>query len=184
MYDLAQTVLFYLIFKYKGIHAALISVMIMSIGSIGYSFIRKKEISKIQLFSTIIITFSVVFSILFKNPAIFQYKTSVMYVLFSGFLFLWPIIKKETLLELLIKQRNLNAQPNISYKKLNNIIAAIFLGASAINLYVIQTRTLEDWVTFKMKLAFWMTLMILGIVGYSFYTPKKKDKDQNVSTLS
>lgn len=182
MYDLGQTVLFYFIFKYKGIHTALISAMIMTLGSLTWNFLQKKEISKVQLFSAIIITFSVVFSILFKNPSIFQYKTSVMYAIFGIVIFIWPVLKKKTVIELLTQQHNFSSVPNISYKNLNNLLGLIFISASVINLYIIRTRTLEEWVVFKMKLAFWMTLLIVGLLGYSFYAVKKKDKSKDIST--
>ncbi|HEX2955577.1 MAG TPA: septation protein A [Chitinispirillaceae bacterium] len=148
LFDFFPVLLFFAVFKLKGIFAATMAAIIASVFQIGWMLFKRKKVEPMMWLSLAIIVLFGGATLLFKNEDFIKLKPSILYWLFSiGLLGGQFIFKKNGIKSLLGKQMEL---PEKTWAGLNASWGIFFACVGGINLYVANYFSTDTWVNFKL----------------------------------
>ncbi len=172
--DFFPVLLFFVVFKLKGIFAATMAAIIASFFQIGWMLFKRKKVEPMMWLSLVIIVLFGGATLLFKNEDFIKLKPSILYWLFSiGLLGGQFIFKKNGIKSLLGKQMEL---PEKTWFGLNASWGIFFALVGGINLYVANYFSTDTWVNFKLFGIMGLMLgfsLVQGLVISSKMTRKK-----------
>lgn len=161
--------------------------IIASFAQVGYSWLKKRKVEKMHLFSLALITVLGGITIMLGNPAFVQWKPTVLNWLFATIFFGSFFIGEKTLVERAMG--NQIELPEEVWTRLNIGWVIFFLLSGAANLYVAfyyhldhdaQTR-MDTWVNFKVFGLMGMTIVfvILQAVYLARHISENEDDSDN-----
>ena len=147
-FDLFPVILFFAVFKFKGIFAATAVAIIASFVQIGWMLARRRKVEPMMWISLIIITLFGGATILLHNESFIKWKPSILYwVMGSTILISQLFFDKNAMKALMSKQVTL--ADNV-WKKINMSWGLFFVVLGFINLWVIYHFSTDTWVNFKL----------------------------------
>lgn len=146
--DFFPVLLFFVVFKLKGIYAATMVAIVASVIQIGWMLFKRKKVEPMMWLSLVIIVLFGGATLLFKNEDFIKLKPSILYWLFSvGLLGGQFIFKKNGIKSLLGKKMEL---PEKTWSALNASWGVFFAFVGGVNLYVASHFSTDAWVNFKL----------------------------------
>jgi intracellular septation protein len=146
--DFFPVLLFFAVFKLKGIFAATLAAIIASVIQIGWMLFKRKKVEPMMWLGLVIIVLFGGATLLFKNEDFIKWKPTILYWLFSiGLLGGQFIFNKNGIKSLLSKQMDL---PEKTWSGLNAIWGIFFALVGCVNLYVASNFPTDTWVNFKL----------------------------------
>lgn len=156
-YDLLPVILFFIIYKFYGIYAATLALIIVAVIQFVALLMLKKRVDKLQLFVVIMVVVLGGLTLLSHNPQFIQWKVSVVNWVFALVFLGSHFVGKRCLMERAFADKvNL---PRSVFVKMNIMWAIYFLVVGFINLYVMYFFDLNTWVNFKL-----FGLLIIGLI--------------------
>lgn len=156
--DLFPVLLFFIVFKYKGIYAATWAGIITTMLQVLIHRYRHKNWDKMQLVTLVIFLVFGGMTLYFHNPIFVKWKPTLIFWVFSMVLLGSQFIGEKPLMQRLLEgtmkgQKNAVLQLELPVqvgKKLNLAWSLFFLALGGINLYVAYNFGDEAWVNFKL----------------------------------
>jgi intracellular septation protein len=176
LFDYIPVILFFITYKIWGIYPAIVVLMISSFLQLAILWLkyRKLETSNLITFAVIMVLGTA--SLLFRNPIFIIWKPTVVFwgfgIIFSGY----KLIKKKTLLEIMLKKKITLDEKHWNF--LNKLWIIFFAFIGALNLFIGYNFSLNIWVNFKLFGVLALTLIF--IFSQSAYLSKHA-KEQNVT---
>ena len=152
--DLCPLLGFLIAYKLKGILAATVVLVILSLLSIIIIYYLEKKIAKVPLFSAIIVAFFGGLTIFFKDPIFIKLKPTIINIGFAIALIVGNIRGKPLLKLFLNKSLSM---PDIAWATLSRRYAILFMILAILNEIIWRNFTEDIWVNFK----------VFGILGVS-----------------
>jgi intracellular septation protein len=168
LFDYLPVILFFIAYKIWGIYPAITVLMTSSFLQLVILWLiyRKFETSNLLTFGIILVLGSA--SLLFRNPIFIIWKPTVVFWSF-GLIFLgYKLIKKQTLLEIMLKKKITIEQKHWNF--LNKLWIIFFAFVGTLNLFIGYNYSLNIWVNFKMFGV--LALTIVFIILQSAYLSK------------
>jgi intracellular septation protein len=162
-------ILFFAAFKLYGIYAATGVAIVASVLSIAYAYFKTKKVNAMQWVSLVIIVVFGGATIFLQDERFIKMKPSVLYLCGAAALAVGKLWFKQDWLAKVFSQAELNLPASV-WTTLTWAWVGFFCFLAALNMYVANTYSLDQWVTFKV----WgmMGIMLVFMVGNGFYLAK------------
>jgi intracellular septation protein len=156
LFDLFPVILFFAVFKIKGIFVATIAAIIASVLQIGWMLLRRKKVEPMMWAGLAIIVVFGGATVLLHDETFIKWKPTVLYwllgtIMLSGQLF----FGKNAIRAMLGKQVSL---PDATWKVMNFSWGFFFVALGCVNIFVAYHFSTDTWVNFK----------LFGIMGLIF----------------
>jgi intracellular septation protein len=138
---------FFIGYKTKGIFAATLYILIVSIISLPVLYIIEKKINKVNLFSTVLLLISSSLTLISGNSMFIKIKPTILYLLF-GILFLVTCFKWEPAIKYVFGT-TIKLQSQEKWKALNIRFMCYFFFMALLNEVIWRNFSEEVWVNFK-----------------------------------
>lgn len=170
--ELLPIVVFFIVFKFKGLISATMATIVVSILQIAIMKIYRKNFNPIQLISLGCLCICGLMAIVFKQEFLIKWKPTVIYWLLAIILLIAPYFGKNFVFA------KINDTLNLSSKIINilNILWIIFfVFMGGLNLYVGYNFDTNTWVNFKLfgTLVITMVFVLLQALFVCKYSAKR-----------
>ena len=148
LFDFFPIVLFFLGYKFYGIYAATMTMIVASLLQTGIFWLKHRRLELthvITLASGLILGAATLF---FHNEIFIKWKPTAIYWVFAILFGGSQIIGSQPLIERLMG--NKISLPKLVWQRLNLCWAVFFAGMGAINLYIAYQFNTNVWVNFKL----------------------------------
>lgn len=173
LFDFFTIILFFVLYKLYGMHAAIISAMLAYSLQTLFLWLFKKKIEPIQLITLGLILLLGGATFLFKNDLFFKWKPTAIYWLFTLIFASSHFLGKKLIIQhLMDKQITL---PTYVWKRLNISWLLFFALMGVVNLYVAYSYNTDFWVNFK--LFGFLGITFIFIVLQAFYLNSYQQKN-------
>ncbi|MBT4989336.1 MAG: septation protein IspZ [Rickettsiales bacterium] len=152
--DILPLLGFLIAYKLKGILAATVVLVILSLISIVFLYYTEKKVAKVPLFSAIIVIFFGGLTIIFGDPIFIKLKPTIINICFALALLIGNMRGKPLLKLFLDKSLSM---PDVAWAILSRRYAFLFVILAILNELVWRNFTEDIWVNFK----------VFGILGIS-----------------
>ncbi len=177
--DLVPIILFVITFKFAGIYAATVVLMVATVIQTGAIYLMDKKLSLLHKVTLALVLIFGGLTLALHDERFIKWKPTFMYFLMAGVLggALWAM--KKNLLAII-----LGSQLTLPEKVWHRLCVAwvwycVFMAVS--NGYVAQYYTTEQWVNFKL----WGYIFpVIFFVGQGFYIAKHWQQAPEADTLS
>jgi intracellular septation protein len=166
--DFLPVVGFFIVFQYKGIYAATLCAMMISLLQLGWLFIQKQRIPFMQAATAIMIMIFGTATILLKNPMFIKLKPTVLYAILAAAFWATKKFSDQSLLSRM-NQTFASLAPIIQ-TKLNRAFIIFFTSMSCLNTWVAYQYSTKIWVEFKLFGSLGLSLLF-GLI-LAFYLSK------------
>lgn len=153
-------ILFFIVYKLYDIFIATGVVIIATLIQVLIYWRLYRKVETMQWLTLILILVMGGATIYLQNEQFIKWKLTIIEWLFAGGFLLSQFIGNKTFIERMMGA-NLELPATI-WKRLNLSWAAFFFAVGALNLYVMDHYSTDDWVTFK---TFGVPAMMLGFVA-------------------
>ena len=165
--DFISIPIFFLLFKFYNIFMATLGLILVSWFILTCKLLFKIKIKAFEFFSTLIITFFGLLTLYFKNPLFIQLKVTIIYWTIAMILWLSDFIGINMLQKSLSSRLKLEEKV---YKSLNLSSILFFFLLGTINLIVVRTLSMQQWIYFKV---YGCTIALICYVGLLYYIINK-----------
>lgn len=177
LFEFLPIVLFFVIYKLKGIYVATGVLIVTSLIQLGVIWWRERKIRKMPLIVAILAVGLGGLTIALHDPEFIKWKFSVVYWLF-GIVFIGSaFIGKKTLVERMMGSQITLPAP--IWRRLNLSWALFFVLLGGVNTWVIYNLTTDQWVDFKFYGVLGATLLF--VIGQALYLARHIDVDAKES---
>jgi intracellular septation protein len=152
LFDLFPVILFFVAFKFADIYVATGVAMLATLAQIAWVYFRHKKVEATMWVSLVLILVFGGLTILLQDKLFIQLKPTILYWIFSAFLFFSAqFFKKNWIESLMTKQVSLKpTSPASIWLKLNHAWAGFFFLMGALNIYIAFNFSEDTWVNFKL----------------------------------
>lgn len=157
--DFFPILVFFIVFKLKGIIAATIAAIIVSFIQLVIIKITTNQIPKIQSISFLILLILGGSAIICKKEIFIKLKPTVIYWVLATIFLITHYLSKKSILEKI--SNNAIKLPAKIWDKLNIIWAIFFILMGILNLYVVYCCDTNTWVNFKVFGTLGLTLLFV-----------------------
>ena len=144
--EIIPLILFFIVNAKYGIIVATKIFVITTVIALVVSYLHLKKISAPLLITSFLVLIFGGLTIFFKDPTFIKLKPTIVYLLFSSFLFLGLILKKNFLKIYLSNLIKLN---NIGWDILTKRWSLFFLAMGILNEIIWRNFSTDFWVSFK-----------------------------------
>ena len=144
--EIIPLILFFIVNAKYGIIIATKIFVITTVIALVVSYLHLKKISTPLLITSFLVLIFGGLTIFFKDPTFIKLKPTIVYLLFSSFLFLGLILKKNFLKIYLSNLIKLN---NIGWDILTKRWSLFFLAMAILNEIIWRNFSTDFWVSFK-----------------------------------
>jgi len=147
-FEFFPIILFFAVFKLKGIYYATAAAMAASVCQITFSYIRSKKVEPMMWVSLGVLAVFGGFTLALHNEAFIKWKPTVLYWIFSAALAVSRVAFGKNLIRGMMGGQL--ALPEKVWERLNASWSAFFALLGAVNLYVAFHYSTAAWVNFKL----------------------------------
>ena len=148
LFEFFPIVLFFVVFKVKGIFFATAVAIAASIAQIAYVLVRRKKVEPMMWINLAVIAVFGGSTLLLHNELFIKWKPTILYWAFAGTLFVSRAFLGKNLMQAMLqKQIQL---PDRIWKRMNASWSVFFVLLGAVNLYVAYNYSTAAWVNFKL----------------------------------
>lgn len=146
--DSLPVILFFIVFKVKGIYMATgVAIASMAV-MVAFSWIRYRKVDTMLWIGLAVITVFGGSTILLHNELFIKWKPTVLYWIFAGAIFVGQWAMSKNVMRVLLEKKI--SLPDDVWTRLNLWWGAFFLALGGINLAVAYTVSTAAWVNFKL----------------------------------
>tara|TARA_B110000967_G_scaffold206198_1_gene252360 strand:- start:4418 stop:5017 length:600 start_codon:yes stop_codon:yes gene_type:complete len=148
LYELLPVTLFFIFYKIYDIYTATAVLMAATYLQILLTYLIKKKVEKILIFTGIVITIFGGMTLFFQNNAFIMWKPSIIYWAFA-----LAILIAEKFYDKNLIKMSLGSQVKIEnkyWKNLSVATALFFSFLGVLNIYIAQNFSEDTWVNFKL----------------------------------
>lgn len=178
LFDLFPVILFFTAFKFSDVYVATAVAIGATILQVLWVWLRHGKVDTMLWISLVLIVTFGGATLVLHDETFIKWKPTILYWLFAvalaGSL---KFFKKNLIRAMLQEQITL---PDTAWLRLNAAWCLFFLLMGGLNLLVAFSFPTETWVNFKLFGA--MGLMLLFVIGQSFYLAKFMDKPEEGSS--
>jgi intracellular septation protein A len=175
MLDFIILLFFVFLLNVYNFDIAMFWTMIVAAIAIAVEILLGRKLHPLQWLAYVTIFAFGIPSLLWQNPLIFQYKITILYLVFSLSLLLYPVFFSGSLLEIFFPEIFLKE----SYPWLSRWFSFIFFSGAIANNAAIKYLTLNQWSFFKIGLIVMITLLIGALMYQALLEKASHDEDKN-----
>lgn len=169
--DWIPVISFFVSYKISGIYFATKVLMVASsIQILAIKYVLKNKVTPTSWAILALVLVMGSLTLFFHNDAFIKWKPTVLYLAFAMAFFFAPIIKRESLAELMLASKI--KLPTKSWQTLNNIFVIFFIIMSALNTFIFLNFSTATWVNYKLFGTLAITIIFMS--GVSYYLMKNK----------
>lgn len=146
--DFLPIVLFFMAYKWKGIYAATLTIMIVTALQVIYTKITKKKVETVHIVTLVLLLVFGGATLILQDEMFIKWKVSVVNWLFALTFIGSHFIGDKTIIERMMS--NAITLPKEIWTKLNISWSIFFTLIGVTNLYVILNYDTNTWVNFKL----------------------------------
>lgn len=175
LFEFLPILLFFVVFKVKGIYFATAAAIAVSIFQILFAYIRTRKIEPVMWISLIVLIVFGGSTLLLKNELFIKWKPTVLYWIFSIALAVSNYIFKKNLIQAMLKKQV--ELPENVWQKLNLSWIYFFTVLGFVNLFVAYKYSTAVWVNFKLFgiLGCMLVFVVFQSIFLSQYIDKKPE---------
>ena len=152
-FEFFPIILFFAVFKVKGIYYATAAAMAASVCQIAYSYVRSRKVEPAMWVSLAVLSVFGGFTLILHNEAFIKWKPTVLYWIFSVTLAVSRAAFGKNLIRSMMGGQI--TLPENVWERLNASWAVFFAVLGAVNLFV----------AFRFSTAVWVNFKLFGILG-------------------
>ncbi len=181
LFEFLPLILFFVAYVYKDIYFALIVLMVAMPIGLAIKYVRTREIDKMYLWSTVFLLVLGAATLYFRNPDFLYWKPTAFYwavagaFLISMFVGDKPLVRRFFDLSGEMPTDRIDA---MSWRRLNLVWIAFFVGAGLLNIYVAYSFSENVWVNFKVFGLLALTFVFLLAQGVWLMSKFSDDESQ------
>lgn len=179
-FDFFPILLFFAVFKFKGIYFATAAAIIAGVCQLGYMYIRKRKVEPLMWISVLVLALFGGLTILLHNEMFVKWKPTILYWIFAGTLLVSQLIFKKNLIRSML-QNNIELRGRI-WGRLLAAWVLFFVLTGTLNLFVAYRYTTAIWVNFKL-FGLFGCMLVFVIAQSLFLAPYLAKESKNSSTL-
>lgn len=157
--DFLPIIIFFATYKFAGMYAATAAIIAVMAAQIGLQWIRHRTVNKMLLTSGALVAVFGSMTLLLRNPIFFQWKPTIVNLLFAAAFLGSRFIGEKTLTERMMGHAIQLDQA--IWRQLNIMWVANFSSLAAANLYVVYNFSEATWVNFKLFGMLGLTLVMV-----------------------
>ncbi len=157
--ELLPLVAFFIILKIANFFWATLAIMILTPIAIGYEWYKTKTLSIPPLITLILVLVFGAITLFTKDSSFFQFKTTLLYLLFALLLMGGLLFKKNFIKMLMDKQLNM---PDAHWDKLTIRLTLLFVVFAIANEFVRRFFSEGSWAVFKIAIAIILMIFMIG----------------------
>lgn len=168
---------FFVTLKMTNFFWATVAIMVLTPIAIGYEWYKTKKISIPPLITLALVLVFGSITLLTKDSSFFQFKTTLLYILFAAVLSIGLLFKRNFVKMLMDKQITMT---NENWTKLTLRLTLLFIAFAAANEFVRRMFSEGSWAVFKIMIAvFLMVFMVWQIYMLSPELRMAMEKEKN-----
>lgn len=156
VFDLFPLLIFLAAYLYSGIYVATAAIIVAMIVSVVIQYARHRTVSKMLLTSTALVVVFGGITLLLRNPIFFQWKPTIVNLLFAGGFLGSRFVGRQTLTERMMGHA-IQLEESV-WRQLNLMWVGTFAFLAAANLVVLYNFDERTWALFK----------VFGTLGITF----------------
>ncbi|MFH1369102.1 MAG: septation protein A [Elusimicrobiota bacterium] len=168
LFEFFPIILFFIVFKFKGIYAATAAAIAASVIQIAVAYARKRKVEPAMLIGFAVLLVFGGFTLLLRNEAFIKWKPTILYWIFAAVIGGARALYGKNIIRLML-QKQLQVPENV-WEKINWSWGGFFALLGGINLFVAYNFSTDVWVNFK--LFGLMGLMFIFVIIQSLFLAK------------
>lgn len=174
LFEFFPIVLFFVVFKFKGIYFATAAAIAASIIQIVFALLKKKKIDPPMWIGLCVLVVFGGFTLIFHNEMFIKWKPTILYWLFAVIIIAAKAGFNRNVIRILL-ERQLQV-PDKVWNTLAISWAAFFALVGAINLFVAYHFSTAAWVNFKLFgiMGFMLVFIIVQTIILAPHLPKQE----------
>lgn len=180
LFDFLPLLIFLAAYLYGGIYVATGALMAAMLASVAVQYVRQRTVSTMLLTSTVLVLVFGGITLVLRNPIFFQWKPTIVNLLFAGAFLGSQLLGEKTLTERMMGHA-IELDRGL-WRQLNLLWVGTFAFLAVANLFVLYNFDEQTWAFFKVfgSLGITFAMVILQAVWISI---KTNDQERQPESL-